>query len=72
MCRVFIFKDTGVRPHLSVGLTSVRQKGGRLPRPTLELRRGYEAGPLDPPFKLDLRSLRGHGYATSDLTSCPP
>ena len=22
------FKDTGVQPHLSVGLTSVRQKGG--------------------------------------------
>ena len=32
MCRVFIFKDTGVRPHLSVGLISVRQKGG-LPGP---------------------------------------
>ena len=28
VCRVFIFKDTGVRPHLSVGLISVRQKGG--------------------------------------------
>jgi len=28
VCRVFIFKDTGVQPHLSVGLTSVRQKGG--------------------------------------------
>jgi len=25
------FKDTGVRPHLSVGLTSVRQKGGLPP-----------------------------------------
>jgi hypothetical protein len=32
VCRVFIFKDTGVRPHLSVGLISVRQKGG-LPGP---------------------------------------
>ena len=32
VCRVFIFKDTGVQPHLSVGLTSVRQKGG-LPGP---------------------------------------
>ena len=32
MCRVFIFKDTGVQPYLSVGLTSVRQKGG-LPGP---------------------------------------
>ena len=28
----FFFKDTGVQPHLSVGLTSVRQKGG-LPGP---------------------------------------
>ena len=36
VCRVFIFKDTGVQPHLSVGLTSVRQKGynkGGLPGP---------------------------------------
>ena len=32
VCRVFIFKDTGVQPHLSVGLISVRQKGG-LPGP---------------------------------------
>ena len=29
---LFFFKDTGVQPHLSVGLTSVRQKGG-LPGP---------------------------------------
>ena len=32
VCRVFIFKDTWVLPHLSVGLISVRQKGG-LPGP---------------------------------------
>ena len=32
VCRVFILKDTGVQPHLSVGLISVRQKGG-LPGP---------------------------------------
>jgi len=41
VCRVFIFKDTGVQPHLSVGLISVRQKGGqpgpppRNPRPRI-------------------------------------
>ena len=28
VCQVFIFKDAGVQPHLSVGLISVRQKGG--------------------------------------------
>ena len=46
VCRVFIFKDTGVQPHLSVGLTSVRQKGGlpgpppRNPRPRIPRRPG--------------------------------
>ena len=46
VCRVFIFKDTGVQPHLSVGLISVRQKGGlpgpppRNPRPRIPRRPG--------------------------------
>ena len=56
MCRVFIFKDTGVQPHLSVGLISVRQKGG-LPGPPrkchgLGLRSGFEPSGLDRPGRL--------------------
>ena len=43
---MFIFKDTGVQPHLSVELTSVRQTGGlpgtppRNPRPSHGVIRG--------------------------------
>ena len=44
VCRVFIFKDTGVQPHLSVGLISVPQKGG-LPGPP----------PRNPPSRIPRR-----------------
>jgi hypothetical protein len=53
VCRVFIFKDTGVQPHLSVGLISVRpgQKGG-LPGP----------GRPDPPTVIPV-PVTGHSQA---------
>ena len=44
VCRVFIFKDTGVQPHLSVGLISVRQKGG-LPGPPVTV---HPRDPVEP------------------------